>query len=298
MAMGDPPFGSSSALALLHVAAERAGLSAEEAWLLRLGSNASYRLAASPVVVRVGRGEEAVPVAERELAVARWLAQRGYAAGRVWEGIEQPVLVDGHPVTFWVAVEGSRARPSFGDLGRVLRRLHGLAAPPFALPAFSPFGKIGDRIERAGEVDNRDRRYLMDRCERIEESFADLAPVLPLGPIHGDAHRGNVLCERGEPVLLDFEEFAVGPREWDLIPTALSTFRFRVTRQEYQQFVDAFGFDVLIWSGVDLLMDLRELSMTTWLMQNVGEGPDVAEEFQARVRSMRAGERNRGWRAF
>lgn len=121
---------------------------------------------------------------------------------------------------------------------------------------------------------------------------------MPVGTIHGDAHRGNVLCEQGEPVLLDFEEFSVGLREWDLVPTAMSMFRFGVTRGEYQRFVDTYGFDVLSWSGANLLMDLREMTMTTWLMQNIGEGPDVAEEFRARMESMRAGERDRVWRAF
>lgn len=29
----------------------------------------------------------------------------------------------------------------------------------------------------------------------------------PRGVIHGDAHRGNLLCQDGEAVLLDFEEF-------------------------------------------------------------------------------------------
>lgn len=296
--MGDQPFGSSRALGLLEAALEQAGVLADGAQLLRFGSNAIYRLGQVPVVVRVGRGAEVVAIAERELAVARWLAEEGYPGARVWEGAEQPVLVEGHPVTFWVAVEGSEGRPSFGDLGRLLRRLHELAAPPFELPAFSPFRKMRDRIGRAEDVNERDRRFLAERCERIEEAFATLKPALRAGPIHGDAHRGNVLCENGGPVLLDFEEFAVGPREWDLIPTAMSMFRFGVTREEYQQFVDAYGFDVLSWSGADLLMNLREMTMTTWLMQNVGEGHGVAREFQDRVESMRTGERDRAWRAF
>jgi len=266
--------------------------------LLRLGSNAIYLLKDPPIVVRIGRRSDVLPTVERELSVARWLDQRGYRASQVWEAVPQPVLVEGHPVTFWVAVEESGARPSFEDLGRLLRRLHGLPAPPFELPAFSPFGKVRERIERARDVDEGDRRFLGERCARVEEAFTELEFVLPEGPIHGDAHRGNVLCERGEPVLLDFEEFGVGPREWDLIPTAMSTLRFGVSAEEYGGFVEAYGFDVLLWPGADVLLDLRELTMTTWLMQNVGEAPEVAEEFRLRVGSMRAEDRNRAWHAF
>ena len=40
--------------------------------------------------------------------------------------------------------------------------------------------------------------------------------------IHGDASIGNVLRDRqGNPVVIDLDGFAIGPREWDVVLTAI-----------------------------------------------------------------------------
>ena len=38
--------------------------------------------------------------------------------------------------------------------------------------------------------------------------------------------------------------------------------------------------------------------MTTWIMQNVGESPEIAAEFALRVASLREGDRERAWHFF
>ncbi len=45
-------------------------------------------------------------------------------------------------------------------------------------------------------------------------------------------------------MLLDFEAAAIGPREWDLLPTAIATERYGLEEEQYRQFADAYGFDV------------------------------------------------------
>jgi len=43
--------------------------------------------------------------------------------------------------------------------------------------------------------------------------------MLPRGVIHGDASVGNVIRDTTRhAVLIDLDGFAVGPREWDLVP--------------------------------------------------------------------------------
>ena len=50
-------------------------------------------------------------------------------------------------------------------------------------------------------------------------------------------------------VLLDFDAVAVGPREWDLLPTSIARSGTAWPEEQYQEFVDAYGFDVrcLAW---------------------------------------------------
>ena len=129
-----------------------------------------------------------------------------------------------------------------------------------------------------------------ERCADLNEQFQSLEFALPPGPIHGDAHTSNLLTDHGQVVLLDFEAVAAGPREWDLVPTAVACERFRLSEEHYREFADTYGFDVRTWAGYPVLREIRELTMTTWLMQNVGESAAVAAEFALRVASLR-GER-------
>ena len=86
--------------------------------------------------------------------------------------------------------------------------------------------RSGPREVAAGQgtpsVDPDDRDFLRDRCAELNEQFQHLEFALPPGPIHGDAHTSNLLTDHGQVVLLDFEAAAIGPREWDLLPTAIA----------------------------------------------------------------------------
>jgi hypothetical protein len=48
---------------------------------------------------------------ELELCVARWLASAGVPAVRVCSDIGQPIVVHGHPVSFWHTVTGGEPTP-------------------------------------------------------------------------------------------------------------------------------------------------------------------------------------------
>ena len=101
------------------------------------------------------------------------------------------------------------------------------------------------------------------------------------------------------PQLIDFERVAWGQPEWDLAVTATEyvTAQFWTTEQ-YEAFVDSYGYDVMTWSGFPALRRVQELKMTTWLMQNVDESPDIRAEYENRMEAIRAGEPRGAWRPF
>lgn len=205
--------------------------------------------------------------------------------------------MDGRVVSFWHAVPANGSSPTVGDLAALLRRFHSLPSPPVDLPLFDPFAAVPARLRHAA-VDGDDLRFLDSLHERLEEEYERLEFSAPIGLIHGDAHRGNVLIQDGKPLLLDFEVVAIGPREWDLVPTALAVDRFRLDEATYKSFAAIYGRDVREWAGYPVLRAIRELTMTTWLMQNVEEDPAVAAEFALRVASLREGDLGRVWHAF
>lgn len=154
------------------------------------------------------------------------------------------------------------------------------------------------RLENPGEAPSAAVSFLRERHEQLLEQYSSITFDLPPGIIHGDAHRANVIVTETGPHLCDFEVVATGPREWDLTPTAVGKSRFNLSDSEYHDFVTAYGYDVTTWANFPIMRDVRELTMTTWLMQNVSESPGILAEFISRVASMQADDHTRRWYAF
>jgi len=117
--------------------------------------------------------------------------------------------------------------------------------------------------------------------------------------VHGDAHVQNLIVRPdGVPVLIDLEGFALGAPESDLCVTATEHEIGWHTDAQYEEFCDAYGRDVKDWVGFPVLKQINQLKMTTWLMQNIADGPDVAGEFRVRLRTIRDGAAPRPWKPF
>jgi Ser/Thr protein kinase RdoA (MazF antagonist) len=294
----DTGFSSTAILPTLEEACTRAGLSSDGAKLLRLGENAIYQLVTDPVVVRIARSADRLPRVRRELCVARWLASSNVPAVRVRDDIDQPTVVHGHPITFWRTVTGGDPVPDHVDLGRLLAAFHNAPGCPCDLPSFDPLGPSYSRLAKAKTVTQDDRDFLKAHCDDLNDELQHLQFALPRGPIHGDAHTSNLLTDHGQVVLIDFENAAIGPPEWDLLPIAIGVERYGRPERQYREFADTYGFDVRAWPGYTVLRELRELTMTTWIMQNIEESPAVEAEFALRVNSLREGDFTRAWHFF
>jgi Ser/Thr protein kinase RdoA (MazF antagonist) len=295
---------SSSRVALTEVAAhcvladacERVGLDPARADLVRLGSNAVFRLT-EPVIVRIARDGDTIENVRKQVLVARWLADVGYPATQALD-VKQPIDVDGYVATFWVSVSEREEYAPIRQVAKLIRRLHDLDAPTtFTLPTKRPFDEIGHRF---GGMDESDRAFVQVRLRDIRERYEALTFALPAGPIHGDANVGNVILSRDDqPVLIDLDSFCIGPREWDLVQTALFYERFGWhTEEEYRTFVEVYGFDVMEWKGYPVLADYREISMTLWLAGKAENDEAAAAEVRKRVEAIRTGGSRRDWAPF
>lgn len=283
----------------LLAACASAGLDASGAVLLRLGENAVFQLGTRPVIVRIARSESYLPEIQRGVDVARWLRDLAFPAVRLVDGIEQPLVIDGRVVTFWQELSSDYA--TVADLAVLLRQLHTFDPPDsFSLPPLRPLDRTKQRIE-ASRLAADDKHFMLSRAEDLQAQWRSLAFDLPTGLIHGDASIGNIILTRDRrPVLIDLDGFSVGPREWDLVLTALYYERFGWhTREEYQCFAELYGFDVMRWPGYPTLRSVRELIMVGWLAQNLNEREDIRAEVSKRLndlRSQRAGHLE--WKPF
>jgi hypothetical protein len=267
--------------------------------MLRFGDHAVFRIGGGRIVARVGRSPDRLPSVRREVAVAKWLAAETYPAARLATAVEQPVVVDGHPVTFWEGLSDGETYASTGEMGVLLRRLHRLEPPSFPLPPLRPFDKVAQRLKQAA-IPEITRAYLGSLAETLATEYSRLQFALSAGPLHGDFNVGNVLHDgEGCPKVIDLDGFVTGPREWDLMQTAMyyDSFGWH-TEAEYAGFVDGYGFDVRQWSGYAVLRAVRELLMITWLSQNAGANARAAEEVEKRVATLRTGGSRREWAPF
>lgn len=285
------PFGSAAAAQVLAAACAAVGLDAEHAVPLRFGENALFHLPHAGIVVRIARTMDYWPDAANEVNVARWLREIGFPAAEVAD-LPQPIEVDERPVTFWRYIPGRDGdRNDLVTLGWVLRRLHALPRPTsFDLPAEDILGRIASRVA-AATVPPSDKEFLLGHLHELGREVQGLQFPLAAAPTHGDAHSENLRINGDTAVLLDFERFAWGQPEWDLAMTATEFVTAGWwTESEYRAFADAYGYDVMSWTeGFDVLRRVHELKMTTWLMQNVDESPEVAAEYQVRMRTIREG---------
>jgi Ser/Thr protein kinase RdoA (MazF antagonist) len=219
---------------------------------------------------------------------------------RPWP-IRQPINVDGHPVTFWAEIPGPRRRASIADLGTALRQLHAVEDGQLQedLMPLDPWARTPGRIEQA-PIRDRDRRVLRDVLAEVQDAWPLAQFELPGGTIHGDAHAGNLIqSPAGAPLLLDFDSACIGPREWDLAPTALYAVSLGwISRSDYAGFVDAYGgFDVTAAAAFPLLTRMRELRMTAWIAMHASESERLAAEVEHRVACLADPELPRHWSA-
>ena len=293
------PFDVVTSSAILAKACRLANYHADDAELIRLGENAIFHLKREGLVARIARGLDVLADAKKEIRVANWLVSESIGTAAPAD-IEQPLIVNQHPVTFWRYVENLGTEATTSELGTVLRRLHALEPPKsLELPQNDIFGRVSERIDRACDIPQADRDFLRGNLEDLRSRYGRLTFPLRQSAVHGDAHTGNLLrLPDGATALIDLERFAYGQPETDLIVTAIDRNMGWCTEREYQEFVEAYGFDVTGWDGYPVVRAISELKMTTWLMQNVGHSVAIDEEIRMRLNDLRRPEAPRHWSPF
>ncbi|MGW5879698.1 phosphotransferase enzyme family protein [Nocardiopsis terrae] len=295
MAESSPPLTSETALRLATESEPEFAWSSRGARILGpVGENATVLLPEPRLVLRICASTERGRAA-RELSVAHWLRENDVPAVRAAEEFPSPVLFRGWVITVWEFIPGIESGvPS--TIGTTLRQLHRLDTP--ALPGFSeldPLDGVAGYIGQAS-LERSETAFLRARLGELHDDYARLRFALPRGPVHGDAHRKNIVRDgHGDPLVLDLERFSVGPREWDLVVAAVYQRVGWYTSAEYEDFTSAYGWDVRSWSGYETLAAVRELRMTSWLCARTGREPRLLPEARRRIASLKRPDTPKHW---
>jgi aminoglycoside phosphotransferase (APT) family kinase protein len=261
-----------------------AGIDGRDARLIRICANIVFHLPRANAVVRVTSAQMAAR-ARRAVRVAHWLQSIDFPAVRVHPAVPDAVIADGQVATFWEYLPQPAASPDVVQLAPLLQRLHAMT-PLFPLPSWDPVTDARNNLRPAtGVLRREDRNFLVEWCDRLDRDLPSNRYDLPHGLIHGDAWVGNLLWRDDEVVLCDLDQVSYGPREWDLVPTAVNAIRFG---HPPRRFPNVYGFDVTASQAFPLLRQARELIMLTGALPAMASRPSIAVEISRRIASLRA----------
>jgi Ser/Thr protein kinase RdoA (MazF antagonist) len=188
---------------------------------------------------------------------------------------------------------GGRAPDEFTEdeiavLGRLLARIHAVAARVGALhrptldPESGPLTALA-RLDEGGFLPPACRSRYVRAVEALVGVYRERAAGLPLQPIHGDCHAGNLLRGEGGWLFLDFDDLIVGPPVqdvWMLLPGRDPEARRqrRLLVEAYRTFRD---FDEASLSLVEPLRGFRFVFYAGWIARRWADPafPDAFPHF-------------------
>ena len=276
--------------------------------ILRDAANLLLHLRPAPVVARVATTTALVrrPIEQwlrRDLEMARYLVAQNFPV--VPPSAELPPgphLHDGFALSFWQYVEHDPDYIASADETTALLRdmHHGLRGYPGKLGHLSPFYELPGWLEVAVQIGalHADDASMLGRAHaeiaaRVEARTA--ASGLSEQPLHGDAHRKNLLKTPHGLLWTDFEDCCRGPVHWDVacFARAAAEGREAAVASCNRSLLESDRASAGI-SALDLapFFDARDLQGTIWLpilAKRFADRRSLAAEWLATARSRYAG---------
>ncbi|WP_198358219.1 phosphotransferase family protein [Streptomyces fildesensis] len=289
-------FAESEMRQILQGACAAVGLDASGAVLLRGQTNAVVRLAAHSVIAKIARRGTDPQDVHTTVQFVRWLMDLGFPTVPLHRAGDQPVIFDGHAVTFWTYLPQPEDPVPADALAKPLCTLHSLGRPPIELKRLNPIAAIRTSLSRTTVLPTEDLRYLHHRTDHLERALGSLRyDLAPDSILQGDPQHGNALHDVHGAVLCDWDSAAIGQPEWDLVTVEIHCRRFGYGLPHYQKFAEAYGWDVTGWEGFRTLSELRELRMITTNARKAAHEPAKIAEVRHRIDGLRKDDTTRIW---
>ncbi|RGD62867.1 aminoglycoside phosphotransferase family protein [Kitasatospora xanthocidica] len=287
-------FAEAEVVTILNAACDQVGLDPTGAVMLRGHTNAVYTLPAAGAVAKIARAGTPLESVRRTVRLVQWLTSKNFPTVELLP-MKQPVVVGGHAVTFWHHLPQPDRPVPAAHLAVPLRMLHELPLPPFDVRPVDTAGAIRRSIAKTTALPPNDVAYLERRLTELEDALRQVRYVLPPGLSQGDPQHRNALHHEDSAVLCDWDTACFGQPELDLVTVEIHCRRFGYGRAHYQEFADAYGFDVTSWQGYPALCSLRELRMITTNAKRASAGSPTIAEVRHRIQGLRSGHDRLEW---
>lgn len=225
--------------------------------LIKHGAHTIFSSASERTVWRVSP----LDLADKLTENMKTIQQLNGDAGILFPFRDEVEFLSGFCVTRWPLVAHVEDERERGEaLAETLLKLHA-ALLPTGLKRVDVMPRLDDRMTRIRALTGFHPSVfsaLQDRVEALREPYAAMV-ASGATLLHGDAHAGNVMRFRGDPILIDLDDLCLGPAELDAIPTFVSGNRLQ-RRERWEGFKDVFG-DIKDWEHLPAAVESRELSM-------------------------------------
>lgn len=270
---------------MARLIAERYGSDAE---LVLLGQSINQVFRAGNLVIRVA---DTLAAATRQVLIHRALASLGIA---VATPLDDAATVGKLAVTVWPFIEADGGDPDYAGVGRTVRQLHDLDSEAVTtlvdLPRYHDFEWLDIEanlasLELVADVATEELAALEQAWERLKDWRREVGETAgPMVVCHGDVHPDNIRFGKDGPVLIDWDNLCLGPREWDHAALAAWPHRWGGGPDTYIDFAEGYGDDLSATGACMILSTVRLLAPTVNLGLRLSDDPHRAEELHTRVR--------------
>ncbi|MEP0919990.1 aminoglycoside phosphotransferase family protein [Leptolyngbya sp. DQ-M1] len=192
-------------------------------------------------------------------------------------------------LSFWEFVQILEEPFDPYQAGQALRHCHEalkeFSGELLVLALISEARQLLDRLIAESEFTLADAEMLLQVSDRLEPQLRQL----PMQPIHGDPHSGNVLKTTRGILWTDWEDVMIGPIEWDLASLVASPYVFGTDRDKAEMALDGYGrsFDP---EALAVCIEARTLVALVWTIILHRQHPDRSRQarIEGRLRWLRS----------
>jgi Ser/Thr protein kinase RdoA (MazF antagonist) len=234
----------------------------------------------------------------RELSTASWLADHDIPSVVPASPPPTPQLevLEGRVISWWEYLPSTQ-EGSLHELGALLRRMH-TSPVPSSLARLDPWARVDHQIAAAAAVlPATDIDLLMRERRRLAERWhASGWGRSPISAIHGDAYTGNTLVVDGQAHLLDFEDAAIGPPQWDFASVLGAHQLGWIDSSGYHDFCRGYDADLQDLPNIDVLVDIILFRRCCWFASRAGREQGIIDAVRHRIGTLTLPHHRKRWR--
>lgn len=278
--------------AIKSIAQQYPQIKTSEFKILRNGTNTVVSIPENKLILRVSHNVSQNSIKKNLIRVKEY-SERGL----IVEPADMRVAKHGEYCgTLWPMGKTSTSLDAYSGLGKALHSLHDIT-PDRSLPRLNLIKKTEERLNNINHIGlpksiisffNSQYKSLRPLHNELVNNGNSL--------IHADSHIGNIVYYQGQYRLIDMDDICIGPQQYDLAIVKNEADRFGKF-QEYNQCIAGYGYNIDKWPLLQIALEFRELTATTWLAELWNESPEHKKELLKRIDTLTDNNDNRLWEA-